>query len=86
MCADLIFLENFMKLNTKYKKKSILLSKCIELGLPVKKDDKLETLDLIYSLAKADKWNYRNSKSEKDKIIEESIKKIRNFIECEVVG
>ena len=75
-----------MKLNSKYRKRRTLLSKCTVLGLPVQKDDKLETLELIYSLAKADKWNYKNSESEKDKIIEESIKKIRNFIEEETVS
>ena len=72
--------------NAKFKKKKALLSKCLDLGLPVTKDDKIETLELIYSLAKADKWSYKNGISEKEKIIEESIKKIRNFIECEVVS
>jgi hypothetical protein len=62
------------------------LSKCLDLGLPVKKEDKVETLELIYSLAKADKWSYKNGVSEKEKLIEESIRKIRNFIECEVVS
>ena len=80
------FSEYFMNLYTKYKKKSVLFSKCTDLGLPVQKDDKMETLELIYSLAKADKWKYKNGKSEKDKIIEESIKKIRTFIECDVTG
>jgi hypothetical protein len=72
--------------NAKFKKKRALLSKCLDLGLPVKKEDKIETLELIYSLAKADKWSYKNGVSEKEKIIEESIRKIRNFIECEVVS
>lgn len=70
----------------KYKKKSKLLSECLNLGLPVVKNDKLETLELVYSLAKADKWSYKGGKSEKDKVIEDSIKNIRNFIECEAVG
>jgi hypothetical protein len=72
--------------NAKFKKKRALLSKCLDLGLPVKKEDKVETLELIYSLAKADKWSYKNGVSEKEKLIEESIRKIRNFIECEVVS
>ncbi|MGA8264413.1 MAG: hypothetical protein WB779_08240 [Ignavibacteriaceae bacterium] len=72
--------------NAKFKKKKALLSKCLDLGLPVKKEDKVETLELIYSLAKADKWSYKNGVSEKEKLIEESIRKIRNFIECEVVS
>ena len=46
--------------NAKFKKKKALLSKCLDLGLPVKKEDKVETLELIYSLAKADKWSYKN--------------------------
>ena len=75
-----------MKPNSKYRRRKTLLSRCVDLGLPVNKDDKIETLDLIYTLAKADKWNYKNGVSEKDKIIDESIKKIRNFIECEAVS
>lgn len=75
------YLESFMKSDLEYRGKGRLLMECKRIGLPINDDDKIETLELVFSLAKANNWNYRGSESERDKMIERTIKKIRNFIE-----
>ena len=75
------YLDSLMKQDLEYRGKAKLLNECKRIGLPVRDDDKMETLELIYSLAMTNQWNYGGGETERDKIIERTIRKIRNFIE-----
>ncbi len=75
------YLDSSLKSDFEYRGKGKLLVECKRIGLPVNDDDKIETLELIFSIAKTNNWTYRGGDSERDKMIERTIKKIRNFIE-----
>lgn len=70
-----------MNIDIEYRGKAKLFVQCKEKGLPIRNDDKMECLELIYSLALANEWNYMGTGSAEDRIIERTIQKIRNFIE-----
>lgn len=70
-----------MQIDIEYRGKAKLFIQCQELGLPVQNDDKMECLELVYSLAISNNWNYKNIGTPEDRKIERTIRKIRNFIE-----
>lgn len=70
-----------MQMELEYRGKAKLFIECRQLGLPVEERDSMECLELIYSLARANGWQFYGDASANDRKIEKIIKKIRNFIE-----
>lgn len=69
-----------MTVRPELKDKIKILSECQHLGLPVYSHDELKALELIHTLATTNNLQYAGDGSERDKIIENIIDRIRRYV------